>query len=61
MGTGQDMIVEEGEMLKFFNNSKTVPVKFVCENAGISDLRKFIEVGNAEIEVRPYFLIQPVQ
>ena len=37
-------------MLKFFNNRKTVPVKFVCENAGILDLRKFIEVENAEIE-----------
>lgn len=44
------MIVEEGEMHKFLNNSKTVPVKYVCENAGILDLRKFIKVENAEIE-----------
>jgi hypothetical protein len=44
------VIVEDGEIHKFFNNSKKFPVKFVCEYAGPLDLRKFIEVENAEIE-----------
>jgi len=47
---GDDIIVEEGEMHKFFNNSRTVECKLVLEYAGHLDLRKFIEVENAVIE-----------
>jgi mannose-6-phosphate isomerase-like protein (cupin superfamily) len=47
---GDDIIVEEGEMHKFFNNSKTVEWKFVCEYAGPLDMRKFLDIENAVIE-----------
>ena len=50
IGPDQNVIVEEGETHKFFNNSKTEPVKFVCDYAGVLDLRKYIEVENAVIE-----------
>ncbi len=50
MGPDQNVVVEENETHKFFNNSKTEPCKFVCEYSGPLDLRKYIEVENAVIE-----------
>jgi mannose-6-phosphate isomerase-like protein (cupin superfamily) len=47
---GDDVIVEEGDLHKFLNNSKTEECKFVCEYAGPLDMRKFLDIENAVIE-----------